>query len=114
MNVVASVSTMCPPGRAALYPHVGWGTSKSTRRSSPKCSRLVSIWNDVDRQYSEGLLGGLSDEQRTSVGRNQEGRIRHHVGRKASEMGRHRAVLCWVGDVPPQGVARRSESCVCL
>ena len=53
--------------------------------------------------------GGARHERRTGTGRHAEGRVRPDVGRQAREVGRQRPALRGLGDLPPQGLARRPE-----
>ena len=67
----------------------------------------------LDRRTGKGQvssLGGVPHEQRASAGRHEEGRVHPDVGRQAAEVGRQRAALRGLGDLPPQGLAGRSRT----
>ena len=51
----------------------------------------------------------MDHERRASAGRHTEGRVRPDVGRQASEVGRERAALRRLGDLPHEGIAGRSR-----
>src|ERR1700674_955033 len=55
-----------------------------------------------------------SDEQGTRTRGHTEGRIHIVFGRQAGKMGRQRPALCRLGDLPPQGVTRKSGSALCV
>src|SRR5439155_14391468 len=56
--------------------------------------------------------GGETDEQGASSSRNEEGRVHSDIGWKAQAVGRQRPPLWRLGNVSPQGIARRSESAI--
>ena len=43
-----------------------------------------------------------------------QGRVRPDIGRQAPAVGGQRPPLCGLGDLPPEGFARRSEPAVCV
>ena len=66
------------------------------------CSRFRG--NDTGRYY----------EQRSSSRRHAQRCVHSHVRRQAPEVGRQRPALWRLGDLPPEGLAGRSEPHLCL
>src|ERR1051325_8508454 len=48
-------------------------------------------------------------EQNTSIGWHEEGRVHPVIGWQTRALGSQRPAFCGLGDVSPQGLARRSE-----
>ena len=57
---------------------------------------------------------GVTNELGTTAGWHAQGRVRSHFRRQAAAVERQRPALCRLGDVSPQGFARRSEPHLCL
>src|SRR5260370_20405327 len=69
----------------------------------PGCATMIGTATEQE---------GVRYEPGTGAGRHAKGGVRRDVGRNARTLGRQRAPLRGLGDLPPQGLSRRPESAV--
>src|SRR5258708_5043582 len=91
-----------------------WKFGCQSRRDANK--RIILGWRVYGCAPAAALLliKGVTDESSTSASGNTQGRFRPYLGRQARKVGRKWSPLRRLGDVPPEGLAGRSESHLCI
>src|SRR2546430_5436496 len=103
------IGTSCSGAKSIV---VSW--ARNRRQPPPHLLGALSIPSRPVRLYSEKSPKGGEHESSAGTRRHTQRRVRSGVRRKAQTLGRQRPPLRGLGDLPPQGLSRRSESAVCL
>ena len=100
------------PGRSGRI--LGEDVDLDAARSTIQGGDRSMVQGRCTRMHSLQAREGVRDERGTGTGWHTQGRVRPDVGRQARAVGRQRPPLRGLGDLPPQGIARRPESAVCV
>src|SRR5207249_8864692 len=70
----------------------------------------ITFSGGARRRRPDDKQQGVTDEPRTHVDRDTQGRVRRDIGWDAQELGRQWPPLRGLGDLPPEGIAGGPES----